>query len=535
MAKTKKPPQSLVLSRADAQRAMVRRDGWFNTLTGLGTGRDKRLSGGFSADYVDPDTAEALWESDDTAARIVEVVPDEMTREWIDITIEDDKDRERADALMSRLDELEAQSTVNRALCLARAIGGAGVVMGVDDSLSPEEPLNLEAVRGVNYLVAMDARELRPVAWYTDALDPRLGMPSLFELRPITNNNSAVATGEFPRVHESRVMKFYGVQTTRRKIRNSITPGWGVSIFGRIYQVLRDFNMTWAGVANLMQDFSQAQLKIKGLAELIAQNDDGVILKRAQMLDMSRSVARTVLLDSEEDFSRDTAAVGGVEGILDKFMLRLAAAARMPVSLLMGQAPSGLNATGDSDIRWFYDSIASQQRRVLKAPLNRLVLALMREEGMKEPENWQLTFRRLWQLTDAEQVTMRSQQASMDSSYISSGVLLPEEVAISRFGGDHYSIETKIDVELRRTMADQRAALEEKKVESQHAQEEQKKLNAEAPPAPPVPPVQTPAKPEKKDEAPRKPRKKKVTLKRDADGNVLGAEVEDVTPPKDEE
>ena len=42
----------------------------------------------------------------------------------------------------------------------------------------------------------------------------------------------------------------------------------------------------------------------------------------------------------------------------------------------MGQAPAGLNATGDSEIRWFYDRVAARQRRELQPALKRLVKLL---------------------------------------------------------------------------------------------------------------------------------------------------------------
>ena len=40
-------------------------------------------------------------------------------------------------------------------------------------------------------------------------------------------------------------------------------------------------------------------------------------------------------------------------------------------------------------------------------------------------------------------------------AYVTAGVLLPEEVAASRFGGDGYSTETRLDVELRKAFAAQ--------------------------------------------------------------------------------
>jgi hypothetical protein len=138
---------------------------------------------------------------------------------------------------------------------------------------------------------------------------------------------------------------------------------------------------------------------------------------------------------------------------LDRFALRLATAARMPVSLLLGQSPAGLQATGDSDIRFFYDAIKSNQQTSLRPRVEYLLRVLWgAADGPtsgKQPENWSFDFNDLWQLTDEQKATVRKTQAETDALYMQWDVLTPDEVAISRFGGDAYSTETVLDMETR--------------------------------------------------------------------------------------
>ncbi len=228
-------------------------------------------------------------------------------------------------------------------------------------------------------------------------------------------------------------------------------------MFVRISKVLSDFHQTWGSAAILMQDFAQAVLKINGLADLIATNQDDVITRRAQALDMSRSVARMFLIDSEEEFERKATPMTGMPEMLEKFALRLAAAAGMPVTLLMGQAPAGLNATGASDIRFFYDQIAARQTHQLSPKLQYLVRLVMRAKdsasGSVEPDNWSIQFNPLWQLTDLEMADVRLKQAQADLIYLQNGCVSPAEIATSRFGGDEWSAVTQIDFENRSAMA----------------------------------------------------------------------------------
>jgi hypothetical protein len=118
----------------------------------------------------------------------------------------------------------------------------------------------------------------------------------------------------------------------------------------------------------------------------------------------------------------------------------------------MGQAPAGLNATGESDVRWFYDSIKAQQNTVLRPAINKLVQLAFHALKIPEPANWTIRFNPLWQMTEEQQAAIRKTQAETDAIYINAGVVTPEEIALSRFGGDAYSTETVIDADARKEL-----------------------------------------------------------------------------------
>lgn len=159
---------------------------------------------------------------------------------------------------------------------------------------------------------------------------------------------------------------------------------------------------------------------------------------------MSRSVSRSILLDAEdEDFRRDSYSFAGIPEILEKLMLRLSSAARIPVSLLMGQAPAGMNATGESDIRFFYDQVRAEQE-ALKPKLENLIKIIVADENARI----KITFPALWQMTDREKAELRRMEAETDRIYLQEGVLLPEEVAIKRFSSGDFAIDINDRAEL---------------------------------------------------------------------------------------
>jgi phage-related protein (TIGR01555 family) len=336
--------------------------------------------------------------------------------------------------------------------------GGAGWV-GAPDGRDPREPLDLGAVRSIRFLVDLDRRELIPSWWYADPLNPKFGQVEVYRLARIGGVN--VDTRE---VHESRLLRFEGQLVTRRR---AITlQGWGESELQRVYADLQQFRGAFAACATLLQDASQGVFAIKDLFTMMAGDRQDALKKRLELMDLARSVGRSVMIDADgERFERvEVGALSGVAEAMQLFLLLLSGASEIPVTLLMGQAPAGLSATGDSDIRTFYDRMRTEQQATLDPQLQRLVrLLLVAQDGPtggREPASWKITYAPLWQETPGEKADNRLKIAQADQIYLTTGVLLPEEVAISRFGPGDEDRELTIDVSARQ------AALEAEQAEA---------------------------------------------------------------------
>jgi uncharacterized protein len=434
-------------------RAVERADGWANALTGIGRAdRDKRLSTKMYVDIIDREQQEAIWRGDDMAARIIEKPPGEMMREGFTVHIQDNQ--AAAEMLMADFKNIGGHAKFREAMEYERAYGGAALLIGANDGATDlRQPLNELNIKSLDWLTLMAAYELHPTAYYSDPQAPKFGEPMIFQLHPdmpaITNIGRS-----YVQVHESRLIRFTGIKVSRRQLRQN--NGWGDSVLVRVNRVLSDFHQSWGSAGILLQDFAQAVLKVSGLADLIATNQDDVIVRRAQALNMSRSTAGMYLLDSEEDYERKATPMTGLPEMLQQFALRLAAAADMPVSLLMGQAPAGMNATGESDMQSWYDRMASRQHTHLKPRLEHLFRLLMLTRGSStgsvEPDNWSIEFNKLWQPTEKEQAEARFLTAQSDEKYILNGVVSAEEVAVSRFGGDTYSPDIQLDLDGRKAI-----------------------------------------------------------------------------------
>lgn len=484
MAKKTKPAPSVKEPTAPMLR--TRMDAWQNIITGQGTSRDKRTS---ATQVVPPASTdlqayEDIYHGDDIGGTVAELPAQEMTREWFNLKTDDsskttdpknktgrvnvkvdDESRTEDDTdsvedkmnttkvVMQALEELDAQSKVFEAKVLARVFGGSLLFMGCDDGAAKMDmPLKEDSIRSFKFLQVFDRWDVQPASWYTDINNPKCGLPETYRINthahPVAK--STVDTGTT--VHESRFLRFDGVFCNRRRrIRNQ---GWGDSVYVRVAEVIRDYGIAWGSAAHLLSDFAQSVFKMKGLANALLMDSDDLIMKRMTIMDLCRSTMRAVPLDADgEEFERKATPLSGMPELMQQFMMRLSAASGIPVSLFFGQAPAGLNATGASDIRFFYDRIKAGQKKELTPQCQRLTkLVMLSADGPTqgvEPDNWSIEWNPLWQLSEAEAALSRKTQAETDHIYISDGVTSPDEIAQSRFGGDRYSYETTLDNEQR--------------------------------------------------------------------------------------
>lgn len=399
---------------------------------------------------------EWLYAGDDMARRIVEQLVVDSLREGV--TLEGDGDG----LVASEAGRLDAWGLFQDSGIWGRLHGGGFLLLGVEGK--QDAALDLETIGpgDLKWIMDLDRWAVIPASYYSDASSEKFGEPEIYTITIPTAGAAAEGFTSRP-VHESRLIRFPGINTSRR--RRASMQSFDDSALVPIFDVLRDANTVWRSGVAAAQDLSQAVFKIKDLVEMLAEGRQEAVLKRMEITNLARSTSRAVVIDAEmEDFSTvEAAGMGSFPGVVNKTWERLAAAACMPQTVLFGMSPSGLNATGESDIRIWYDQVAMFQEDVLLPRLYVLVEVLARSAGV-DPSTVVPSFPALWQRSDKEEADLRKVVADTDKVYIDSGVVLPEEVGVSRFGADGWTMEmTAYEPDLREALAEmEREKLEEK-------------------------------------------------------------------------
>jgi hypothetical protein len=422
-----------------AKMKMIKNDGWANLLSGFGVkGRDKRKSTFIEAtNQLQENELNDLYRGDGLAKRIVNLLVEDMTRRWF--TVEND-----TDGLMeTEMRRLKVKPVIIRALRQSSLHGGSVIVMGIDDGGMYDMPVNERNIRKLTHFHLFDRWRALVETEYTDPEDDKFGKTETYRIQPITSTGTSFI------VHESRVLRFDGSDVsdyTRRQNR-----GWNDSDLQTLYERIRGIAEALGGAEHLLTEFTLGIMQMNGLQGLIASGKEALVKTRLNMIDMSKHVLNTVLLDENETYSKIGSPVTGFPEILDKLLQGMSSYTGIPVTVLMGESPAGLNATGASDIRRYYDMIAARQEERMLDQMERLTcLVMLQREGEfggRELEGWKIDFNSLWEPTDAEKVAARAQQATSDNLYVTMGALTPEEVAQSRFGGNSYSLDTKLGYE----------------------------------------------------------------------------------------
>jgi phage-related protein (TIGR01555 family) len=415
-------------------------DGWNNLFTGVGVdGRDRRLATSYtSKSLMTEGELSQLYSDNGFVRRIVDKHVEAMMMKGFRVA-GDEKDQ-----VLARFDELNLWTSIERLLKWNRLHGGAVMVLGIDDnSVEMDKPLNEKGIRKILFARTYDRWQVtvnRVGDTYDDPKNPKYGKIQYYNVQP-TNGLASF------RVHESRVVVLDGVDVPDRV--RQLNQGWGLSFIQHCFEQLRQVGAVFDAVESITEDFITQTITMENLMQLLAAGKESVVKRRLELIDLSRSVFHTTLLDKEETFEKKASTVAELPDVMDKFLQALSIVTGMPARILLGRQGGGLNNEGEGETRDWYDSVASEQVRIYKSNvLERLVrLVMLERDGRfkgRELKDWFIKFTPLYQLSEKEVAEIRKMHAEADTAYVQNGVLEPEEVAIARFGGADYGNDVKL-------------------------------------------------------------------------------------------
>ncbi len=413
-------------------------DSFRNFSARLGWGADNQLSHasyGTSALTRDRTQLEAMYRSSWLVGQAVDVMAEDMTRAGIDIVSA--LEPGQTDILLTALRERGVWDGLTDALRWSRLYGGALAVLLIDGQ-DPSRPLNLDTLAPGSFrgLLVLDRWMVQPN--HDDpitALGPDLGRPRFYH---VLQGAPALAGAM---LHHSRCLRLEGIPLPHAQRCGE--DGWGQSVVERLFDRLVAFDSASLGAAQMAFKSHLRTYKVDGLREIVAAGGRAMeaLLKQVDMIRQSQCNEGLTLMDGKDEFITHSYGFSGLSDLLLQFGQQISGALGIPLVRLFGQSPAGFSATGESDLRTYYDNIRQGQESRLRRPLALVLEVLCRSElGVPPPSGFHFGFTPLWQISAAErasiaEATARTVINAHQASLIDRGTALRELRETSRLTG----------------------------------------------------------------------------------------------------
>lgn len=344
---------------------------------------------------------EAMYRSNWLVGQVVDTVAEDMTREGISLYSEMKPDD--ITKLQVSISEFGIWQDLCSTIKWARLYGGAIAVILIDGADYSKE-MDLEKIRKDQFkgLVVLDRWMLQPAIGdlITD-LCKDIGKPKYYEVI------SGVSTFPSAKIHHSRVIRFDGIELPyyQRFFENL----WGLSVVERMVDRLLAFDSASQGAAQLLYKAYLRVVGVDGLREALANGgkEETGVIKQFGYMRLLQSNEGITLLDAKDTFNTHQYTFSGISDMLQQFGQQISGATGIPLVRLFGQSPAGLSATGESDLRNYYDHINKEQENKIRPELDKLMAVIAKSKlGYDLPEDFTFEFNPLWQLSETEKSTV---------------------------------------------------------------------------------------------------------------------------------
>lgn len=402
-------------------------DSLTNIASGMGTEKSKKNSVDVVSTPVkiSDDKLTLLYKDDWLIGKIVDVISDDATRNWLRFT--DGLDVEQTKKVLKLLKKLKAKTKVNYAMKMGRLYGDSILIQVDKKGKDLETPM--QKVDKKNPLVALHVIEKdrlyipNPTDTIDDPLDPNYGQPKIYELREHTNTTNS----KNRRVHSSRVLRFPGL-VLPFKYRTTVNQGWNGSVVDRVFDALADFTSVKNGFSQLIDELNVDTISIENLSSIT--NDDTqfqLLLKRFKAFSDLKSVYRVAIKDKDEEYERNELKLAGAKDLIEAFEQIVAGASETPLTKVFGTSAKGMNATGKGDADDYDETIQNKQEFVLRPNLEVLFSNVVRSVLPDEVE-FEFEFNPLGNPSEKEKAETHKIQAETDEIHIRNNTRSEKEV-----------------------------------------------------------------------------------------------------------
>jgi phage-related protein (TIGR01555 family) len=348
--------------------------------------------------------------------RVSEIFAAEATRKWIKLAGNPD----RIDAIEAQMKRFDLRHIFRRVVELDGFFGRGQIYIDLGDDVQSEElmtPLLAEAKVDVGSI--KNFKIIEPFWSYpgtydsVNPMDPGFYKPDYWYVMA-------------SRVHFTRLLTVIG-----REMPDMLKPAYsfgGLALSQMIKPYVDNFLRTRQSVSDLLHSFSTMVLSTD-MTTILGGGTATNLLRRLQLFTQARDNRGVMAVNKEtEELSNVSTPLGTLDKLQAQSQEQIASVAGIPLVILLGVTPSGLNASSDGEVRSFYANVKSYQERALRRPIHTCLDLIQLDLDGKIDPDITFEFHDLWETPDTEKAVIRKTDADIDSIYAGIGVVDNEEV-----------------------------------------------------------------------------------------------------------
>lgn len=323
-------------------------DGLANLATGLGTSKDKSTHNAWTHSGANYDhvALSVRYREDWLSQKVCQIVPQDMTREW--------RNFESEEALEADQD-FEVAKLFREAYKWARLYGTSFIVLDIDDGRATDKPVNwrnlkpgcLRSMHVVDRtrIVTLGEIDQKPMS-------VTFGMPDHYQFVNTTTP-----------IHKERLIRFEGTELPIYERQRNLW--YSDSILIPLMKQIDNFHTTSFAAAQMVQEANTDIIKVEGLANIL-QSSEGTAAMLQRFTDWKsiKSVFGVSILDGSEEYDQKKIQLSGVKDLIWEYLKMVAASVSIPATRFLSASPDGMNATGESDLINYIETLQGLHKDV---------------------------------------------------------------------------------------------------------------------------------------------------------------------------
>lgn len=406
------------MSRRNKNKAVTVNDAFSNALYHLGYGSQSPLEAtSYPLTRMTDNYAllNSLYRDNWVVQNVVGLVVDDMLREWYKLK---NITPEMSGALARLERKTKLRARLSEGLRWGRLYGGAaGLIMIRGQENQLDQPLDIETIYPGAFqgLYVLDR-------WQGIVPDMELifegGEPNP-KYYSITDAEGHTVT----RVHHSRIVRFTGRDLPYLERTAEIY--WGESEVEALYREVVNHDNVSANIAALTFQANLTTQEVKNLTQLLSTSSPEIMRRfwatiQAQTVVQSNFGIR--LVEEGTKTTNTQYSFTGLSEVYETMCLNLCGASHYPMTKLFGRSPAGMNATGESDLKNYYDYVDTLRESKLRPALEQLLPVLAMSAWGVVPD-LDIIFPPLWTPTAPELADIAQKKAAAIRDMFQAGLM----------------------------------------------------------------------------------------------------------------